>query len=230
MNQKAQALISVFLLLIIAGIFVGVLGRLWPAEMQTRQYEKQGLKTFYLAHGALELGKAAAKKYPALSGWYPCLDDSNPNCWYHDSSNGWYKASILNLGGNRRKIVSRAQEMDPSSSPARILTQRKLEVTIDIGTGLEEEWSWREECPTCVSAPPPPPPSPPPPLPPPPPSSSCAGFVYVEPDQGGCGIGCPPGAPVRTCGPTELCVRWPCQPITDLSGWTCNSAPGDCPP
>lgn len=149
MNHKAQALISVFLLLIVVGIFVGVLGHMWPAEMQTRKSEKEGLKSFYLAQGALDFGKTLAEKNPAFWGWYPCADDSNANCWYRNSFGGWYKVKIINLGGNRRKIVGKAQEMDTSSSPARILSQRNLEVVIDLGTRAEEEWSWREWCPTC---------------------------------------------------------------------------------
>lgn|SRR3989338_6296808 len=147
MNHKAQILVSVFLLLLVVGIFAGVLSRMWPAEMQTRQYEKEGLEAFYLAHGALELGKIAAVKYPTISGWYPCADDSDVNCWYKNSFGGWYKLNIGNLGGSRRKITARAREVDQvyQSSSARILAQRELEVIVDIGTGVQEAWSWREK-------------------------------------------------------------------------------------
>ena len=141
MNNKAQVLISIFLLLLMIGIFSGTLARLWPQEIQTRQYENNGLAAFYLSQAGIERAKIEAARNPGLSGWQLCEDDSDNGCWYNDVSGGLYKFNVTNLGGNRRFIISRGVVRDSSN---RTLAQRELEVIIDIGTRTQEEWSWRE--------------------------------------------------------------------------------------
>ena len=141
MNNKAQILISVFLLLLMISIFSGTLARLWPQEILTRRYENKGLVAFYLAQAGIERAKIEAARNPGLWGWQFCQDDLNLSCWYNDVPGGLYKFHIATLGGNRREIISRGVVRDPSN---RTLAQRELEATIDIGTRIQESWSWRE--------------------------------------------------------------------------------------
>lgn len=139
--KRAQALLLALFLLLIVGILTGALAIMWKTEIWMRSLEKNGLIAFYLAQAGIERGKIEAANNPGLSGWRPCLDDNNSSCWYNDLSQGWYKFNIENMGGNLRRIQSKARTIGLSGET---LAERQLEVIVDIVNRIKQVWSWQE--------------------------------------------------------------------------------------
>ena len=80
MSRRAQTLLLVMFLLILAGALVAGLTRMWLAEIKMRSLGRDGLLAFYLAEAGIERSKAELKQNWAWPGM-----DSNENNVADDS-------------------------------------------------------------------------------------------------------------------------------------------------
>lgn len=138
--KNAQALIFVFLLLTIVGILVFALSMMWQSEIGVSSFERDSLTAFYLAQAGIERAKIRARHSPGStpydSGWI-------------NMSGGRYRFFIQNLGGVKRRIISRGQRLDAGSNVAaeKYIT---VEITnienpfVNPSDDTEVDWSWRE--------------------------------------------------------------------------------------
>jgi len=139
-NEKGQALILVFFLLLVVGTLAGALSHMLNSRIQVQGHQEKSSSAFFLAQSAIERAKIEAVNDPALSGWQPCADDDNSACWYQELSDGWYKYNITNIGSNARLLEAKGRVLDLGN---KVLAERQLAVEVDIVL-KKRRWSWRE--------------------------------------------------------------------------------------
>lgn len=173
--MKGQALLLVFLLLLIVGIMIGALASMWQAEIKIRSSEREGLIAFYLAQAGVERAKielvsangmslTGAGRCPDVGSAPPCPASTDPQ-GYPDldiagdnyTSYYYFQVEPYPVPGypNRRVITGTGRVLDGIGD---VVGYREVEVVVDniedtvppIGTdddnsGISVAWSWREK-------------------------------------------------------------------------------------
>ena len=151
MARRAQTLLLVLFLLVLAGVLVAGLARMWQAEISMRSLERDGLIAFYLAQAGIERAKVEVLGDVGLSGnsaWHNDLDIMG------DNYNFRYNFNVAILG-TQRTLIGTGEVLDTNNN---LLAHREITVTIDgiddtnsasppqdtDYSGTVVAWSWRE--------------------------------------------------------------------------------------
>lgn len=132
--KKGQALVFIFFLLSIVGVFAGALAVMWQAEIQTRSAQRNGLTAFYLAQAGIESAKTDSCSGD-YAGWHG---------WYQDSANGRYgywTCGPTYIGQTTCTIQAIGRVVDASNN---VLAEKQITVTRNIGSCSQVTGTWQE--------------------------------------------------------------------------------------
>ncbi|MFH1339346.1 MAG: hypothetical protein ABIH40_05845 [Candidatus Omnitrophota bacterium] len=149
--MKGQALLLVFLLLLIVGILVSALASMWQAEIRVRSLEKEGLGAFYLAQAGIERAKIELKTDWDWIGMDTNNDDVADNSEKESMGGGYYWVDIVARDDSdpaHRRATSEAHGWINGSHRAIRIELEKEETNPGPPPTYDYHpipWSWREK-------------------------------------------------------------------------------------